>query len=94
MYIVSSGDNLHEILNPVFWENKTNIPKCRLLNFLPRMRGVKFDTRSADIGSFIIFLYIVDMTWLESLIAVQIKHAWKKFQQSRRHFELFFLLHP
>ena len=90
MQIVSSGDNLHEISNPVFWKNKTNIPKCSLLKFLPRMRGVKFDTRSADIGSFIIFLYIVDMTWLESLIVVQFKHAGKSFQQTL--FWFFFLL--
>ena len=25
MQIVSIGDNLHEISNPVFWENKKNI---------------------------------------------------------------------
>ena len=25
MQIVSSGDNVHEILSPVFWENKKNI---------------------------------------------------------------------
>ena len=32
MQIVSIGDDLHEISNPVFWENKKNITKCRLLN--------------------------------------------------------------
>ena len=25
MQIVSSGDDLHEMLNPVFWKNKKNI---------------------------------------------------------------------
>ena len=25
MQIVSNGDNLHEMSNPVFWENKKNI---------------------------------------------------------------------
>ena len=37
MQIVSSGDNLHAMSNPVFWENKKNISKCRLLKFLPRV---------------------------------------------------------
>ena len=35
MQIVSIGDNLHEMSNPVFWENKKNILKCRLLKFYP-----------------------------------------------------------
>ena len=41
MQIVSSGDNLHAMSNPVFWENKKNISKCRLLKFLPRVLSVK-----------------------------------------------------
>ena len=42
MQIVSSfGDNLHEMLKPVFYENKTNILKCRLLMFLPSMLNAK-----------------------------------------------------
>ena len=34
---VSNGDNLHEMSNPAFWENKKNIQKYRLLQFLPRV---------------------------------------------------------
>ena len=56
MQIVSLGDNLHEMSNPVFWEketicmkcqilfsgkNKKNISKCRLLKILPRVLSVK-----------------------------------------------------
>ena len=33
MQIVSNGDNLHEKSNPVSWENKKNISKCRRENF-------------------------------------------------------------
>ena len=32
MQIVSSADNLHEILNPVFWENIKILLVCHLLN--------------------------------------------------------------
>ena len=32
MQIVSSGDNLHKMSNPVLWKKKENILKCRLLN--------------------------------------------------------------
>ena len=35
-HIVSLGDNLHEIPNPLFWKSKKNISKCRLLK-LPNM---------------------------------------------------------
>ena len=32
------GDNLLEMLNPVFWEkNEKNISKCHLLEILPRV---------------------------------------------------------
>ena len=31
--IHESGDNLHEMSKPDFWENKKNILKCCLLNF-------------------------------------------------------------
>ena len=34
MQNVSNGDNLHEMSNPVFWENRENILKCRLLKIL------------------------------------------------------------
>ena len=40
MQIVSNGDNLHEMSNPVFWEIKKNISKCRLLKFLLRVLSV------------------------------------------------------
>ena len=33
MQIVSSGDNMHEMPNSIFWENKKNISKC--LKFFP-----------------------------------------------------------
>ena len=42
MQIVSLGDNLHEMSNPVFWENKKNLPKCCLLKILPRVLSVNF----------------------------------------------------
>ena len=41
MQIVSK-DTLHKMLNPVFWENKTNISICRLLKVLPRGLSVKY----------------------------------------------------
>ena len=34
MQIVSKRDNLHEMSNPVFWENTKYILSCRLLKFL------------------------------------------------------------
>ena len=34
MHFFSIGDNLHEMSNSVFWENKKNISICRLLKFL------------------------------------------------------------
>ena len=39
--IVFSGDNMHEMSNPVFWENKKNTSKCHLLKILTRVRSVK-----------------------------------------------------
>ena len=41
MQIVSIGDNLHEMSNPVFWENKKNISKCHLQKNLFRMLSIK-----------------------------------------------------
>ena len=41
MQIVAMGDNLHEMSNPVFWEEQENISKCRLLRTLPRVLSVK-----------------------------------------------------
>ena len=41
MQIVSNGDNLHEMSNPVFWKNKKNISICRLLKILLRVLGIK-----------------------------------------------------
>ena len=40
MQIVSNGDNLHEMSNSVFWEDK-NISICRLLKILLRVLSVK-----------------------------------------------------
>ena len=38
MQIVSNGDNLHEMSNPVPWEKKRkNISKCFPLIFLPSL---------------------------------------------------------
>ena len=34
MQIVSSGDNLHEMPNPVSWEKSENISECRLLKIV------------------------------------------------------------
>ena len=42
MQIVSLGDNLHEMSYPVFWENKKNISKYRLLKILPRVLSVRY----------------------------------------------------
>ena len=36
--------SLHELLNPVSWENKKTIPKCRRLKSLPRVLRVKIKT--------------------------------------------------
>ena len=35
------GDNLLEISNPIFWENKNIISVCPLLKSLPRVISVK-----------------------------------------------------
>ena len=40
MQIVSSGDNLHEMSNPVSGKNKKNISKCSQLKILPRVLSV------------------------------------------------------
>ena len=37
MQIVSNGDNLHEMSNPVSGKNKKHILVCRLLKILPRV---------------------------------------------------------
>ena len=44
MQIVFLGDEFHEVSNPIFFENKQNISKCRLLKFLPSMQSVKVRT--------------------------------------------------
>ena len=38
MQIVSIGDSLHEMSNPVFWEIRKNISKCRLQKNLSRVQ--------------------------------------------------------
>ena len=42
MQIVSNGDNLHEMSNPVCWKKKKkkNISICHLLKILPRVLSV------------------------------------------------------
>ena len=40
MQIVFSGDNLHEISKPVFWEKIENISICHLLKILSRVISV------------------------------------------------------
>ena len=40
MQIVSNGDNLHEMSNPVPWKNKKNISICHLLKILPRVLSI------------------------------------------------------
>ena len=40
MQIVSIGDSLHKMSNPVFWEKSENISKCCLLKILPRVLSV------------------------------------------------------
>ena len=40
MQMVSIGEHLHEMSNPVFWVNKKNISKC-LLKILPGVLSVK-----------------------------------------------------
>ena len=42
MQIVSTGDNLHEISNPVFLENMKTILVCRRLNVLPECSALKY----------------------------------------------------
>ena len=41
MQIVSNGDNLHEMSEPVFWGYKKKVSKCRLLKILARVLRVK-----------------------------------------------------
>ena len=41
MQIVSFGDNLHEMSNPFFWENKKNNNKLSPAEFAKRMLTVK-----------------------------------------------------
>ena len=41
MQIVSIGDSLHEMSNPVSGKSKKNISKCHLLKILPRMLSVE-----------------------------------------------------
>ena len=41
MQIVSNGDNLHEMSNPVFWENKKNITNMSSVELAQRV--VKVD---------------------------------------------------
>ena len=41
MQIVSNGDNLHEILNPVFWKNKNNIINLSSAEYAHRLVKVK-----------------------------------------------------
>ena len=43
MQIVSKGNNLHKMSNPIFLKkkNKKNISECRLLEVLPRVLSVK-----------------------------------------------------
>ena len=41
MQIVSPGDNMHQVSDPILKENKQNISKCCLLKFLPSMQSIK-----------------------------------------------------
>ena len=51
MQIVSIGDNLHEMSDPVFCKkNKKNISKCPLLKILPRVLGIKSAEQVTDIS--------------------------------------------
>ena len=40
MQMVSIGDHLHEMINPVFLENKKIVSKCRLLKVLSGVLSV------------------------------------------------------
>ena len=40
MQIVSIGDSLHKMSNPVFWENEKDISICSLVIILPRMLSI------------------------------------------------------
>ena len=52
MQIVSIGDNLHEISNPVSRENKKDISKCCLLKILPIVLSITLcqDKRDLDVS--------------------------------------------
>ena len=39
MQFISLGDNLHEMLNPIFWENKKNIFSLSSAEFFPNMKS-------------------------------------------------------
>ena len=40
-FFTRNGDNLHEMSNPVFWENKKTISICHPLKILTRVLSVK-----------------------------------------------------
>ena len=62
MQIVSVGDNLHEMLKPVFWEkNKKKIFQCHRLKILPKVYALNVNSKvplqvHPDKGSIQIFL--------------------------------------
>ena len=54
MQIISTGDNLHEISKPVFWESKKNISVSSAENF----------TQSAkDSGQFYVYSSLRHLLW-------------------------------
>ena len=55
MQIVSNGDNLHELSNPVTVKNKKCISKCSLLNILPRVLMLRMQFQQATFK--ILFLF-------------------------------------
>ena len=49
MQIVSSGDNLHEMSNPIFWRKKEKYIKMSSAEFLPSMQSIDYDLPSVVI---------------------------------------------
>ena len=74
MQIVSNGDNLHVMSNPVFWENKKNISMSpAVFFFLPRVLTVKvLVTIEADD----ILKYIYIYTWRIIYFSEKINAEW------------------
>ena len=61
MQIVSLGDNLHEMLKPIFWDKEKNINDLSSAKFVPRAIKVKglITASAADFLDFYFFIHYI-----------------------------------